>query len=456
MSLATLAAGYVSRLAGALVLGHFGDRFGRKSVMLATMIAMGLSSGLIGALPTYAQIGAAAPVLLVILRLIQGFAVGGEYGGAVLMTTEHAAPSRRGLVSGSTVTGAPAGSLLAIGAMTLVALLPGSQLLAWGWRLPFLVSFVLLAIGMYFRARISESPVFLAVLDTKGRRHPPLVELFRRSPGRLLHTVLAQTGLYLGQGVFTVFIVAYAVSIGYSGSAVLLALVYGLVGSIILTPVFAALSDRVGRRPFLLCAGLLLVAAAYPMFLLINSHSVGLMTLATTVYIPLIMTPATAVAPIMLSELFPAEVRFTAVATSYQLAQTIGSGFGPLIAASLIAVAGGGTKSGLVAALLVCAGLISTVAIWFLPETSAAALALRPQQDAATKSVVAAEGSATFNGENHQSSLDSPATGALRLGPAAGTVGRGTATQIEALCPARQEISPARRSLPARDQSHPS
>ena len=375
VALATLAAGYVARLAGAVLFGHFGDRLGRKSVILTTMIVMGLSSGLIGVLPGYAQLGAAAPLLLLLLRLLQGLAVGGEFGGAVLMTAEHAGPRRRGLSTSAATVGAPTGALLATGAVLAVTLLPADQLVAWGWRLPFLGSFALLALGLYFRARVPESPVFLAERAVDGRaRRAPILELFRRNPGRMLQAALVQIGPYCGQGVLTIFVISYTTSIGYPRSAALLATSVGLVGAIVMTPLFALISDRIGRRPVLIFAGIGLAAVAYPVFLAINSRSTALLVVAVAGYLAIVMTAATSVAPVLLSELFPTGIRYTSVSASYQLAQTIGSGFGPLIGASLLAAAGGGTRSWLIAAFLVIVALISAAASWLLPETRAESL----------------------------------------------------------------------------------
>lgn len=220
VALATLAAGYVARLGGAVLFGHFGDRLGRKTVMLTTMLLMGITSGLIGLLPTYDQVGELAPLLLVVLRVLQGLAVGGEYGGAVLMTAEHAtavpATARhRGLASSAAAMGAPAGSVLATAAMSVVTLLPEPQLLSWGWRVPFLASFLLLAVGLYFRVRIAESPVFLAQQADPAPTGAPFVVLLRTHPGRLLKSIAFQVGPYCGQGVFGIFVISYAPTIGY-------------------------------------------------------------------------------------------------------------------------------------------------------------------------------------------------------------------------------------------------
>ena len=366
VALATLAAGYLARIAGAVLFGHFGDRLGRKTVMLTTMITMGVGSGLIGLLPTYAQIGALAPVLLVLLRLLQGLAVGGEYGGAVLMTAEHATAERRGLASSAAAMGAPTGSILATAAMSLVAALPEPELLAWGWRVPFLVSFALLGIGLYFRVRISESPVFLARSAAAVPPGMPITRLLRRHPGATVKAIGLQVGAYCGQGVFGIFVISYAPTESYARGAALNAVLIGTILSLAATPLYAAVSDRVGRRPVLLFGLISTAALAYPFFLLAGSHSVVGLTVGVVLGCLLGFTPVTAVAPVLLTELFPTDVRYTGVSVSYQFAQTLGSGFTPLIAASLLAATGG---TGWIAAFLVVIAVASAGASRLVRET---------------------------------------------------------------------------------------
>ena len=372
VALSTLAAGYAARFIGAMVFGHFGDRVGRKNVMLVTMVAMGITSGLIGMLPTYDQIGAAAPLLLVLLRLIQGFAVGGEYGGAVLMVSEHASTKRRGLASSAAAMGAPTGSVIATGAMLWVASLPEDQMLSWGWRVPFLFSFALLALGMYFRARISESPVFLDNRAAQGApaKGTPILALVRSQPAMLFKSVLFQIGPYCGMGIFGIFVISYAPTIGYSRSTALAAVLMGTLLSIFMTPVYAAVSDRIGRRPVIGVGIAATAILAFPIFHLINSGNTTTMVITVSLYLGLVMPSVAGVAPVMLTELFTTEHRYTGVSTSYQLAQTVGSGFSPLIATSLLAAAGGAPNTWPIALFLVIVAAASGWAALTLPERS--------------------------------------------------------------------------------------
>ncbi|WNF01138.1 MFS transporter [Streptomyces luomodiensis] len=368
VALATLAVGYIARFAGAIVFGHFGDRLGRKAVLVTTMVIMGVTSGLIGLMPGSDQIGDAAPLLLVVLRILQGLAVGGEYGGAVLMTSEHADTKRRGLASSAAAMGAASGAVLATGAMTLVTLLPEDQLLAWGWRIPFLVSFLLVGVGLYFRLRIAESPVFLARREEHQPAGAPIVTLLRTHPVTVLMSTGFLLGATVGQGVFGIFIMSYAPAIGYAHSTTLSAVLVSTLIALVATPLFARLSDRIGRRPVVVGGTILMAALAHPAFLLINSGSAGLFMLAVAAVLVLAMTPVVAVAPVMLSELFPTQIRYTGVSTCYQLAHLM-AGFTPLIAASLLAAAGGGTNTGLISAFVLVISLLSTLAVWWIPET---------------------------------------------------------------------------------------
>ncbi|URN04561.1 MHS family MFS transporter [Actinomadura madurae] len=361
VSFAVLATGYVARPLGGVVLGYLGDRLGRKSVLLTTMIMMGAASGLIGLLPTYEQIGVAAPLLLVLLRLVQGFAVGGEWGGAALLAAEHAPPERRGWITALGQAGLPAGGLLSTIAMALVALLPSRHLFSWGWRIPFLISFALLGLGLYVRMRVAESPLFEQLVAEQRSRLRPFRDIARR-PLTLLRGVVAGIPPIMVSSLFGSFAVSYAVGIGYSRSTVLWALGVGWAGAIIMTPVYGRLSDRVGRRPVYLGGAVGFAVLAFPLFWMINSGSTALLFLALVVVFTLISVAMSSALAALLSEMFRTESRYTGVSVSYQ-ASGVAAGFVPLIAGGLLAAAGGGRNIELVAGFVIVVALSAAVIV---------------------------------------------------------------------------------------------
>lgn len=368
-SFATLAAGFVARFIGALVFGHFGDRIGRKRVVVTTMMLMGITTGVMGLLPDYATIGVAAPLLLLALRIIQGFAVGGEYGGAILMASEHATTRRRGLMTSSAVMGPYSGTVLATVAMFLVTLLPDDALLSWGWRIPFLLSFLLLAVGMWFRYRVDESPVFLAQIARDGvPARSSIRTLFGHYKGYVTKGFFMQLAGYLGQGIFLAFMLSYAPTVGHSPSVALLSVTAGTAVAIFTVPFYGWLSDRLGRRKVIAFGIIAIGLAAYPSFQLINSGSTVALVCAVILNIALLQVAITSVSPTLLAEMFDTKVRFTGVSVTYSLAQAIGQGFGPLAAASLLAAAGGGTNTGLVVVLVVVVSVISLTALLLIPK----------------------------------------------------------------------------------------
>nr|WP_189868383.1 MFS transporter [Streptomyces viridiviolaceus] len=378
----TFAAGYVARPLGGIVFGHFGDRIGRKSMMLLTMALMGGGSFLIGLLPTYDAIGVWAPVLLVALRVVQGLAIGGEWGGATLMVVEHAERTqgdRRGLWSSFTQLGAPLGSVLSAGVVALVSALPDDDFRSWGWRVPFLLSVVLLAVGLFVRLKVAESPLF-----AQGRRapvaRPPVVEVLRR-PKPVLLAACVGIGAFTAQSLLTGFMISYAVDQGYSRPQVLTAVTVASCVALAVLPAASALSDRVGRRPVVLAGAVACAALAFPVLALVDSGSPGLLILAlvlghgvaqSTMYGPL---------GALLTELFGTEVRYTGASLGYQAATLIGAGFSPLIASSLVASYGGGSTP---VALLLCAGAaITALTVWRMRETHTDTLDSRASQAAA-------------------------------------------------------------------------
>ncbi|MEU0838840.1 MFS transporter [Streptomyces sp. NPDC005962] len=395
----TFAAGYLARPLGGIVFGHFGDRLGRKSMLLLTMVLMGSCSFLIGLLPTYDAIGVWAPVLLIALRVVQGLAIGGEWGGATLMVVEHAertggAEHRRGLWSSFTQLGAPLGSMLSAGVVTVVSTLPDDEFRSWGWRVPFLLSVVLLAVGLFVRLRVAESPLFTEAQAQEGpsrdepsRDTPPLAEVLRR-PGPLLLAGCVGIGAFTAQVLLTSFMISYAVRHGYTRPQVLTAVTVASCVALFALPAASALSDRVGRRPVVLAGAVASAALAFPVLALVDSGSPGLLILAlalghgvaqSTMYGPL---------GALLSEMFGTRVRYTGASLGYQLATLVGAGFSPLIASSLLA-ANDGSSTPL--SLLLCGGAaITALTVWRLRETHADTLDARTTAISATATATSA------------------------------------------------------------------
>ncbi|MGE2834750.1 MFS transporter [Mycobacterium sp. SMC-4] len=361
----TLAAGYVARPVGGILFGHFGDRLGRKTMLVLTMVLMGAASFLIGLLPTYAAIGVAAPILLVALRVIQGIAIGGEWGGATLMVTEHAEAHRRGFWNGVMQMGSPIGSLLSVAVVTLITLLPDEDFLSWGWRVPFVISVLLLAIGIYVRLSITESPVFEA-----ARRHEPttpavpLVEVLRK-PRALVLACAVGIGPFALTALISTYMISYATAIGYHRTDVMTALIFTSVTGLVAIPALSALSDRVGRRSVMVAGALGIVVYAWPFYALVDTRSQLWLTVAM-VLAQVVQSAMYAPRGALFSEMFGTTVRYTGASMGYQLAALLGAGFTPLIASSLHA--DGVSRMPLVVLAAGC-GLITVVAVWRLRET---------------------------------------------------------------------------------------
>ncbi|CAN5131239.1 hypothetical protein BH18ACT10_BH18ACT10_18670 [soil metagenome] len=250
LAFATFGVGFGTRPIGGLVFGHYGDKIGRKAMLVITLLIMGIATCAIGLMPTYNQIGIWAPILLVVLRLVQGFGVGGEWGGAVLMAVEHAPEGRRGYYGSWPQMGVPAGLVISTVVFALFELLPEEQFLAWGWRVPFLLSFVLVLVGLYVRLRLAESPAFQEVEETHTEASMPVLEVFRTYPRNILLAMGARLGDNVLFYIFSVFVLTYVVDeLGMSESVALIGVSIGAALEFIAIPFFGALSDRIGRRP---------------------------------------------------------------------------------------------------------------------------------------------------------------------------------------------------------------
>ncbi|GAA1296152.1 MFS transporter [Saccharothrix xinjiangensis] len=367
-SFGTFATGYLARPLGGVVFGHFGDLFGRKRVLVATMVLMGVSSALIGLLPTYGQVGALAPVGLVLLRVLQGVAVGGEWGGAVLMSVEHAT-SRRGLWAGFTNAGAPCGLLLSTAALAGTgALLDEDAFLDWGWRIPFLASVALLGVGLFVRNRVEETPVFRGIQRT-GPRRMPVWEVLRHHPRVLLLGVGVGLSAFVVQSTLTTFVVAHGVQVGHARQTVLNALTLSSACAVVGILAWSAASDRFGRRPVVLAGSVAMAAYGFVLFPMVDSGSTGLLVLALVlgqgVVHPMVYGPLAA----LYSELFSAEHRYTGASLGYQLAG-LGAGLAPLLFAEVQRATGG---RGLTTISTVIAGccLLTALCVLALRETAA-------------------------------------------------------------------------------------
>ncbi|GAA1857941.1 MFS transporter [Pseudonocardia ailaonensis] len=370
-SFATLAVGFVARPVGALLMTAVGDRLGRRRVLLVTVLAMGIASLLIGLLPTYSTIGVWAPVLLVVLRVVQGLAAGGEFGGGLLMSVEYARENRRGLASSAPQIGLYSGVILANASLLLVSLLPREQFLGWGWRLPFYFSLVLVAITLWVRARVDETPVF-----EKARRHHelsrrPITELFR-TQWRGLLTVIAVAFIVTNASALNNSIVpAYAIQTGFSSSQALSMTLIGTTTGLVLVPLFAALSDRWGRKRLALAGAVLVPLMGWAAFAAIGRGTFGWAVIAAILPV---VAHSMAFGPVgaWIAELFPTRFRYGGASLGFQIAATLGAGFFPLIATALFRAAGGPPNYGLVLLYLAAAAVISIVGVLLARETSRA------------------------------------------------------------------------------------
>ncbi|MFK4101051.1 MFS transporter [Streptomyces sp. NPDC019531] len=370
----TFAAGYVARPIGGIVFGHFGDRLGRKNMLLLTMGLMGGASFLIGLLPTYDTIGVWAPVLLITLRVLQGIAIGGEWGGATLMVVEHAGEKRRGLWSSFTQMGAPLGSLISATVVALVSTLPKDQFAAWGWRVPFLLSVLLLGVGLFVRLKVVESPLFAEVKKDRAESRLPILDVLRR-PRPVLLACGVGIGAFTAQSLLTSYLIAYATGIGYARPQVLTALTVSAATALVVLPCASALSDRIGRRPVVLTGALLSAATAFPVLTLVDSKSPGSLILAVVIGHGIAQSLMYGPLGALFSEMFGTKVRYTGASLGYQGATLVGAGFSPMIAGSLVAGSGNGTP----VALLICGGSLTTaLTVWFVRETSRTSLGEGP------------------------------------------------------------------------------
>ncbi|MGM9925028.1 MAG: MFS transporter [Bacillus sp. (in: firmicutes)] len=335
IAFATFGAGYAARPIGSILFGHMGDRIGRKASLMLTLIGMGGSSFLIGTLPTYEQIGLLAPILLVILRLVQGIALGGEWGGAVLLATEYAPKGIRGLYGSIPQLGVPIGLVAGTFSFTLISsLTTNEQFLAWGWRIPFLLSAVLIVLALWIRSGIDETPAFQQQKESGELVKVPIIETFRSNWRNVLHVI----GLKLGDGFFNVFlmsfILVYATTyLDYSRDTALTALTVSCAMMLVTIPVAGYLSDYIGRKTIYIGGLILMLLMAIPYFTLIGQSSSWLFIMQAAM-LGILWGAIFSTQGTFFSELFPANIRYTGLSVGYQIAAAI-VGFGPMIWTSM-------------------------------------------------------------------------------------------------------------------------
>ncbi|MFD7921652.1 MFS transporter [Streptomyces sp. NPDC059740] len=366
LSFLTYAIGFAARPLGAVVFGHFGDRLGRKKLLVVSLLMMGGATALIGCVPGYGTIGVAAPVVLTVLRLIQGFALGGEWGGAVLLVSEHGDARRRGFWASWPQGGAPAGNLLAVGVLSLMTTVQSDAAFnAWGWRVPFLLSAVLVGVGLWVRLSVDESPVFQAALAKAAARREaepaverqPLAAVVRHHWRDILVAMGARIAENISYYVITAFILAYCVDhLGMDKQTALNAVLIGSAIQFGLIPLFGALSDRVGRKPVYLVGAVGMGAWTWAFFALADTRSFPALVLAVTVAL-VFHSAMYAPQAAFFSELFATRMRYSGSSIGAQLSSVAAGAPAPLIATALLQSSGSSTPI----SLYVCAAAVVTV-----------------------------------------------------------------------------------------------
>ncbi len=365
---ATFAVGFIARPIGGFLGGHFGDKLGRKIMLVITLLLTGVATFGVGLLPTYGQIGIAAPILLVALRFVQGLGVGGEWGGAVLLAVEHSPESRRGFYGSLPQLGVAVGLSLGTIVFALVGLLPGDAFLTWGWRVPFLLSLLLVVVGLIIRVRVDETPVFIKMKETKSVQRMPIVEAVKRYPLEIIQAIMISFVAILIFFIVTVFTLNYATgTLGLSRNIILAAIVVMTIGELIALPAWAHLSDKIGRRPVFLIGAIFTAAFAFPFFWLIDTGNiVGIFVAFLAIWL-VGHAACYGVSAAFLMELFPPEIRYSGASVSYQIASVVAGGLTPLIAAALLISSNGAIWS--VACYLLAGALLSAAGAAFAKET---------------------------------------------------------------------------------------
>lgn len=380
MAWASLGISFLFRPLGAIIAGHLGDRIGRKKMLVLTLILMGLATSLIGLLPNYAAIGIGAPILLTLLRILQGFSAGGEWGGAALLSVEHAPVNKRGLFGAYPQIGVPVGMILATGVIwILTTVLTTEQFASFGWRIPFLFSVVLVIVGYYIRRQVEESPIFAELAERKAESSAPLSTLFKKNTKEVVLSALIFIGNNAVGYMIIAFFAAYASrpldqggSVGLDRAPVLLATTLASFGWLVFTMWGGALSDKLGRVRTFQVGYILLILWLVPTFLMIDQANIwmyGIGIFVLTVGMGLSYGPMSA----MYAEMFPPQVRYSGVSIGYALGAILGGAFAPTIAETLLARTGSSLS---IAAYMIVVCVISLIAVSLVKEPKGAPLGI--------------------------------------------------------------------------------
>jgi MFS transporter, MHS family, shikimate and dehydroshikimate transport protein len=389
LAYSTFMIGFVSRPVGGLIFGHFGDRLGRKNILVLTLLIMGLATVIIGLLPTYSSVGVWAPALLLLVRLLQGIGLGGEWGGAVLMTVEHAPKGRRAFYGSWPQMGAPAGLCLSSGAVLLFSQLPNDQFLAWGWRVPFLLSGLLVVIGIYIRFSIVETPEFIEMKEKRQDVAVPMFALFQRAKREVIIGLGVRYVEAACFNIFGVFIFAYVTTkLGLPRDAVLNGVIIACLIMIVMLPIYGILADRIGAIRVYAAGSLAIGICVFLSFWLLDNSGGNQAIVWLAIVIPFAFAYPAVYGPqaAVVSSLFSPEIRYTGISFVYQLSSIFFGGFTVIIATGLLEWGGG--RPWLVCGYIAFAALVSFVAVQFAKayvrdpsDNSLASLPLRTAEE---------------------------------------------------------------------------
>jgi metabolite-proton symporter len=380
LAFGTFASAYLARIAGAALFGHFGDRLGRKSMLLVSLLLMGVATFAIGLLPDYGVIGIWAPILLLTLRIVQGLALGGEWGGAVLMAVEHAPADKRGLYGSWVQIGVPAGTLIAnLAFLVTSSLLSPAALLSWGWRVPFLASSLLVGVGLYIRLNMSETPTFEKVKAAAAQVKLPLADVLSRYGRQVLLGGIATMSTGTSFNLIVAFGLTYGTqTLGFSRNAMLSIALISCALCIVMLPLFGRLSDVIGRKPVIIGGIVAEALFAFPLFWLLDTRDFSFALLG---YVLMMSAFAANYGPIatFLAELFGTEVRYSGLSVSYMLSGLLGSAATPIVTTALLSATGHGSS---IAWYMIGSAIISAIALLMLTETLRTDLAARKENRA--------------------------------------------------------------------------